>query len=81
LATQRAALRVTDITALDRIVGLNIRRYRERRGVSQQALGQSIGVSFQQIQKYESGRNRIAASRLYHVHKALGVPLRKFFEP
>jgi transcriptional regulator with XRE-family HTH domain len=49
-------------------------------GMSQEALGEKLGVTFQQIQKYEKGHNRIGAGRLYQVARTLGVPVGYFFE-
>ena len=48
-------------------------------GLSQTALAERVGVSFQQVQKYESGRNRISASRLHGLAQALGAPIQAFF--
>jgi transcriptional regulator with XRE-family HTH domain len=48
-------------------------------GLSQTALGELIGVSCQQVQKYEGGQNRISASRLHHLALALGLPVEAFF--
>ena len=56
---------------------------RERRlalNISQNQLGKDLGVSFQQIQKYESGRNRVSAGRLFDICKALNVSLSSMFE-
>ena len=67
-------------TAVDAHVG---RRLRERRlllGLSQEALGAMLGVSFQQVQKYETGANRVSASRLYRLTQVLGVSIAWFFE-
>ncbi len=64
----------------DRAIGENIRVKRLAKGVSQVALGKSIGVSFQQVQKIEGGINRIAASRLHDVALALDEPVQSFFE-
>lgn len=58
-------------------------RLRERRivlGISQQKLSAVLGLSFQQIYKYERGANRISAGRLYDLSKVLGVPVTFFFE-
>ena len=49
-------------------------------GMSQEKLAESIGVTFQQIQKYERGRNRMSAGRLYDFSKALDVPVGYFFQ-
>ncbi|MBZ9775170.1 helix-turn-helix domain-containing protein [Mesorhizobium sp. CO1-1-8] len=48
--------------------------------VSQAQLARSIGVSFQQLQKYENARNRVSASMIYEIGKSLGVPVSRFFE-
>ena len=60
---------------LDQLIGRNIRRYRIRRGLSQAALGDRIGVSFQQVQKYENAANRVPASRLALIASVLKVPI------
>jgi transcriptional regulator with XRE-family HTH domain len=49
-------------------------------GMSQEKLGELLGITFQQVQKYEKGANRISASRLYYTAKILGVPVQFFFE-
>ena len=49
-------------------------------GLSQEELGQRLGLTFQQVQKYELGRNRVSASRLYQLSEELGVPISWFFE-
>lgn len=49
-------------------------------GMSQEKLGESLGITFQQIQKYEKGTNRIGASRLQHISTVLAVPVSFFFE-
>lgn len=48
--------------------------------MTQQQLGEAVGIKFQQIQKYETGMNRVSASRLYEIAKALDVPVAFFFE-
>lgn len=65
---------------IDRHVGNRIRGRRVGLRISQTKLGQSIGVTFQQIQKYESGTNRVGASNLFKIAKALGVDVAFFFE-
>jgi transcriptional regulator with XRE-family HTH domain len=65
---------------IDRHVGTRIRGRRVGLRISQTKLGQSIGVTFQQIQKYESGTNRVGASNLFKIAKALGVDVSFFFE-
>lgn len=65
---------------IDRHVGTRIRGRRVGLRISQTKLGQAIGVTFQQIQKYESGTNRVGASNLFKIAKALGVDVSFFFE-
>jgi transcriptional regulator with XRE-family HTH domain len=69
-----------DFSKIDTLVGARVRLLRERRKMSQTALGQQIGVSFQQVQKYERGVNRISASSLFQIARALDVPPSDFFE-
>lgn len=64
---------------LDDMIGRHIRFYRLRKGMSQSALAKSIGVSFQQVQKYENGTNRIPGTRLIHIARALATPVGAFF--
>lgn len=61
-------------------VGKRLRQRRTLLGMSQEKLAQAFGVSFQQVQKYERGANRISASRLYLLTKILDVPVTYFFE-
>ncbi|MCP5089172.1 MAG: helix-turn-helix transcriptional regulator [Rhodobacteraceae bacterium] len=61
-------------------VGKRVRHRRWMIGVTQQKLGESVGIKFQQIQKYETGMNRISASRLWDIAEALDVPVSFFFE-
>ena len=65
---------------IDRHVGLRIRAQRLLAGISQNELGEAIGVRFQQVQKYETGQNRVSASRLCAIAARLGVPVRVFFD-
>ncbi|HYD98697.1 MAG TPA: helix-turn-helix transcriptional regulator [Alphaproteobacteria bacterium] len=65
---------------LDRHIGGRIRLRRTLLGMSQTALGNAIGLTFQQIQKYERGNNRVAASTLYVIAEVLDVPLSFFFD-
>ncbi|MEO1293755.1 MAG: helix-turn-helix transcriptional regulator, partial [Pseudomonadota bacterium] len=59
---------------IDVHVGLRLRQRRWMLGLTQQQLGERIGIKFQQVQKYETGQNRISASRLYELATALEVP-------
>lgn len=64
----------------DQIVGRRIRLARTLSGLTQSALGERVGLSFQQIQKYETGATRIAAERLQEIARALGQPVDWFFD-
>ena len=61
-------------------VGKRVRHRRWMVGMTQQQLADKVGIKFQQIQKYETGMNRISASRLWDISDALGVPISFFFE-
>ena len=63
------------VDPLDQLIGRNVRFYRIRKGLSQTALGEGIGVTFQQVQKYENTANRVPGSRLVHIAGVLGVPV------
>jgi transcriptional regulator with XRE-family HTH domain len=65
---------------IDIHVGSRVRLRRMMLGMSQEKLGESLGITFQQIQKYEKGTNRIGASRLQHIARVLSVPVSFFFE-
>lgn len=64
---------------IDEIVGNNLREQRVKAGWSQEALGDAVGVSFQQVQKYERGANRVSASKLVECANALQVDLSALF--
>lgn len=65
---------------VDIIVGRNVRQLRGRRRVSQLELGDALGLTFQQIQKYEKGTNRVSASKLHQIAVFLGVDISSLFE-
>jgi transcriptional regulator with XRE-family HTH domain len=64
----------------DKHVGSRVRMRRMMAGMSQGKLGDALGLTFQQVQKYENGANRISASRLQHISHILNVPISLFFE-
>lgn len=64
---------------VDVFVGARIAHLRQAHGLSQTALGGLIGVTFQQVQKYERGTNRVGASRLHAIAGALAAPVQSFF--
>ena len=61
-------------------VGGRVRLRRTLLGMSQERLGDALGLTFQQVQKYERGANRIGASRLFHLSRILDVPVSYFFD-
>jgi len=65
---------------IDVHVGSRIRLRRTLMGMSQERLGESLGLTFQQVQKYERGVNRVGASRLYDLSRVLDVPISFFFD-
>src|SRR5690606_9601355 len=65
---------------IDIHVGSRIRLRRNMLGLSQEKLGESLGITFQQIQKYEKGTNRVGASRLQAISTILSVPVSFFFD-
>ena len=66
--------------AVDIHVGARLRLPRTLLGISQEKLGEAVGLTFQQIQKYERGANRVGASRLYEFSRVLDVPVSFFFD-
>ncbi len=65
---------------IDRYVGERVKMRRMLLGMSQERLGEQLGLTFQQVQKYEKGVNRIGASRLFDLAQVLGVPIQFFYE-
>ncbi len=65
---------------IDVHVGARLRLRRTLLGLSQEKLGEAVGITFQQLQKYERGSNRISASRLFNLSQVLGVPVSFFFD-
>ena len=66
--------------AVDKLVGRNIRVLRLAKGLSQTELADALGVTFQQVQKYEKGTNRVGSGRLLKISAILGVKITDFFE-
>lgn len=66
------------LSSLD--IGLKIKEHRKRAGLSQEGLAELVGLSFQQIQKYESGVNRLNTDKLQTIAKALCIPVAAFFD-
>lgn len=68
-----------EANSIDVQIGKKIKQWRLMRGLTQSQLGEKVGVTFQQIQKYESGINRVLVSRLYDLAVALSVEVSSFF--
>ncbi len=69
-----------DPNPIDVHVGARVRLRRTLMGMSQEKLGEAIGLTFQQVQKYERGANRVGASRLFDLSRVLDVPVSFFFD-
>ena len=78
--TARKGAKKRRSTPIDGYVGSRVQQRRLLLGMSQEMLGKALGITFQQIQKYEHGSNRIGASRLFTLSKVLNVPVSFFFE-
>ena len=65
---------------IDRVVGQNIHRQRRKLKLTQEKLGELLGLTFQQVQKYEKGVNRVSAGRLFEIAGVLDVTVEYFFE-
>lgn len=72
--------RITNNNAIDVHVGRRVRLRRTLLGMSQEQLGDALNITFQQVQKYERGSNRISASRLWDISQILDVPVSFFFD-
>ena len=70
----------TQANTVDTHVGQRIRDKRNELGMSQTEVANALGVTFQQVQKYERGTNRVGASRLFDLSRILSVPVQYFFE-
>jgi transcriptional regulator with XRE-family HTH domain len=68
------------VTKTDKLIGQTVRAQRLHKGLTQEQLGSKLGVTFQQIQKYENGKNRIGSGRLYQIAELLDVPVTLFFK-
>jgi transcriptional regulator with XRE-family HTH domain len=79
-AAKKSILNKRSAAPADETLGKKIRLRRVEQGMSQQELGEVLGVSFQQVQKYEKGVNRVGAARLQTIATALGVPVTYFYD-
>ena len=71
---------MNDTSAISRHVASQVRRYRILSGLTQRAFADLLGVRYYQVHKYESGKNRIAADRLWRIAQVLGVEVSVFFK-
>ena len=78
--TKRRSAKKGSPHPVDVQVGERVRRRRTQLGMSQEKLGKALSLSFQQLQKYEKGTNRISANRLYEISRVLEVPVSYFFD-
>ena len=67
-------------TGIDKKVGENLQKFRLFRGMTQETLAAAVGVTFQQVQKYEKGKDRISSSRLWQLSHELGIPVAEFYD-
>src|SRR4051812_7054851 len=77
---RRGRARIETPNPIDVLVGTRLRLRRNMLGLSQQRLGEAVGLTFQQVQKYERGANRIGASRLHELSQVLNIPVSFFFD-
>src|SRR4051812_949875 len=77
---RRGRTRIETPNPIDVLVGTRLRLRRNMLGLSQQRLGEAVGLTFQQVQKYERGANRIGASRLHELSQVLNIPVSFFFD-
>jgi transcriptional regulator with XRE-family HTH domain len=68
------------VREIDGQIGQRIREARQAQSMSQPLLADRVGISFQQMQKYEKGRNRVSAARLFDIAHVLGMPITYFYE-
>jgi transcriptional regulator with XRE-family HTH domain len=76
----KRVIRAREASDLDKLVGHNIRIQRLDRGMTQTELARAIGVTFQQIQKYENGVNRVGSGRLFKIAETLRTPVSALFD-
>lgn len=72
--------RVRRITDIDKFIGARVKSARLSLGWSQSGLAEELGITFQQVQKYENGTNRVSAATLFAISKSFAVPLQYFFD-
>ena len=80
IETGTRSMRNSDLSPIDKHVGSRVRMRRLMLDMSQTEVAEALGLTFQQVQKYEKGVNRIGAGRLFEVSRILGVPIDYFYE-
>ena len=80
MSTKKNVLKQRSTTPVDKAIGLKIRQARRDAGMSQSVIAEQLGVTFQQVQKYEKGVNRVPPARLLAISKATGKPTTFFLE-
>ena len=80
LLDETPAEKAARLNAIDTHVGTRIRLRRTLLGLTQERLGEGLGLTFQQVQKYERGTNRVGASRLFDLSRILEVPVSYFYD-
>ena len=79
--SSRKRIKSEDNIDINKTIGTNLRYIRTLSGKNQTRLGQALSITFQQVQKYEGGKNGMSAYRLYKAAKYLNVPMEAFFDP
>lgn len=79
MTTTRETEQASRADPVDLLVGQRLRSLRKGAGVSQTALADKVGLTFQQVQKYERGANRVSASKLFEIAESQGVPVNYYF--
>jgi transcriptional regulator with XRE-family HTH domain len=77
---KKVSMTLEPINKIDQKIGIIIKRRRNQLGLSQDAIGRAMGITFQQVQKYEKGRNAMNATRLVEMAKVLKMPVIAFFD-
>lgn len=79
-SADRVVLHLPVANGVDTHIGNKVRQRRLALGMNQEVLASALGVTFQQVQKYERGLNRLSASRLFELTRVLGVPIKYFYD-
>lgn len=80
MTSMRRLSKPRDTNEVDRLIGSSLLEIRVKKGVTQAQLADAVGISSQQLQRYEAGKSRVAASRLFELCQAMGIPIAWIFE-